>query len=147
VERVQTLAAGARATARPYRLIAVSLSALSGFAVLVAAIGVYGVVAYGAARRTREIGIRVTLGATRRDIVALVGSQAVALAATGATLGLLGAAASTRLLRGMLLGTDPLDPVVLLGVTALLTAVAVVAGTIPARRAARVDPTVALRSE
>jgi predicted permease len=147
VERVQTLAAGARATARPYWLIAVSLSALSGFAVLVAAIGVYGVVAYGAARRTREIGIRMTLGATRRDIVALVGSQAVALAATGATIGLLGAAASTRVLRGMLLGTDPLDPVVLLGVTALLTAVAVVAGTIPARRAARVDPTVALRSE
>ncbi|AHG87824.1 permease [Gemmatirosa kalamazoonensis] len=147
VERVQTLAAGARATARPFWLIAVTLTALSAFAVLVTAVGVYGVIAYGVARRTREIGIRLTLGATRRDILALVGGRAVRLAAAGAALGLLGAAASTRVMRGMLLGTDPLDPGVLFGVTVLLSVVAVGAGAIPARRAARVEPTIALRAE
>ena len=114
---------------------------------LLEGVGVYGVVAYGAARRTREIGIRVTLGATRRDIETLVGGQAARLAALGAALGLLGTAAATRVLRGMLLGTDPLDPPVLIAVTALLAAVTVVAGYVPARRAARVDPTIALRTE
>jgi len=146
-EHVQTLAASARDGARPVRLAATALAALSAFAVLVAAIGVYGVVAYGAARRAREIGIRLTLGATRGDIVALFGAESVRLAAAGAALGLLGAAAATRVLRGMLYGTDPLDPLVLVGVTALLGAVAAAAGYVPARRAARLDPTLALRSE
>src|SRR5205823_12998637 len=88
VENVRTLAEGARATARPFWLIAMALTGLALFAVLVAAVGVYGVVAYGAARRTREIGIRVTLGATRRDIETLIGGQAARLAALGAALGL-----------------------------------------------------------
>jgi predicted lysophospholipase L1 biosynthesis ABC-type transport system permease subunit len=147
VENVRTLAEGARAEARPFWLITLTLVSLAAFAVLVAAIGVYGVVAYGAARRTREIGIRVTLGATRRDVLALFGGQAARLAAAGVALGLAGAAASTRVIRGLLFGTDPLDPAVLLAVTALLALVTMLAAYLPAHRASRVDPTMALRSE
>ena len=147
VERVQTLADGARAGARPFRLVAATLAALAGFAVVVATIGVYGVVAYGAARRAREIGIRMALGATRRDVMALFGAQAARLASIGAALGLAGTAASTRVVRGMLFGADPLDPAVLLAVTALLGGATLLAGYLPARRATRIDPTIALRSE
>jgi ABC-type lipoprotein release transport system permease subunit len=147
VEGAQTARDAARERFRPVRLIAQALSALAAFAMALAALGVYGVVAYAAARRTREIGVRVALGATRRDVLRLFGSQGARLAAAGAALGLAGAAATTRALGAMLFGTDPLDPTVLAGGTALLAAVAVTASWIPARRAARLDPVVALRTE
>ena len=147
LEHPRTIDDDVRARFRPWSLIAATLAALAAFAVVVAAVGVYGVVAYNAARRTREIGIRVTLGASRRDVIALFGGQAARLAAGGAALGLAASAASTRVIRGMLFGTDPLDPAVLLAVTALLALVTLAAGCLPARRAARIDPTVALRTD
>jgi putative ABC transport system permease protein len=129
------------------RLITQTLAALAAFAVGLAALGVYGVVAYAAATRTREIGVRVALGASPRDVLRLFGGQGARLAALGAALGLAGAAAGTRALQGMLFGTDPLDPWVLASVTVLLALVALVASWLPARRATRVDPVTALRSE
>jgi ABC-type lipoprotein release transport system permease subunit len=147
VEQVQTAAAETRARFRPVTLVMQALSALAAFAVGLAALGVYGVVAYAAATRTREIGVRVALGATPRDVLRLFGSQGARLAVLGAALGLAGAAATTRALGAMLFGTDPLDPWVLVTVTAVLALVALVASWLPARRATRVDPVTALRSE
>jgi predicted permease len=147
VENVRTIADGARAVARPTWLIAGALGGLAGFAVLVAALGVYGLVAQAVAQRTREIGVRVALGATSRDVLALLGRQSVRLAAAGVVLGLAGAGVATRVIRGLLFGTDPLDVQVMVAVTALLALVTIVAGYLPARRATRIDPVRALKTE
>ena len=147
LEEVRTVAASTRVRFRPVRLVAQALSALAAFAVGLAALGVYGVVAYAAASRTREIGVRVALGATPRDVLRLFGGQGARLAVLGGALGLAGASVATRALQGMLFGTDPLDPWVLVSVTALLALVALVASWLPARRATRGDPVSALRSD
>ncbi len=147
LDHVRTATDDVRERFRAYRVIAATFGGLALFAVLIAAIGVYGVVAYTAARRTREVGIRVALGASARDVIALFGNQVARLALVGAALGLAGSVAATRVLRGLLFGTDPLDPTVLAGVTVLLAGAAVLAGYVPARRAARIDPTIAMRAE
>jgi predicted permease len=116
-------------------------------ALLLTAFGVYGVIAYTVSQRTREIGVRLALGAQRSDILRLVVRGALVLGVIGAGLGLGGAAAAGGALRFLLFGVSPTNPWVLGGVSLLLLAVAVLAAWLPARRAARLDPSLALRSE
>jgi ABC-type antimicrobial peptide transport system permease subunit len=114
-------------------------------ALVIAAAGVYGVAAYAVAQRTKEIGIRVAIGAGRRDVLALVLSQILRPTMAGVALGLAGAYAVTRLVASMLYGVEPLDPVALASGVVVLVGTAVVAAYVPARRAARIDPLRALR--
>ena len=129
------------------RLIA-TLSAFFGLlATLLAAIGLYGVMAYSVERRTREIGIRVALGAERSGVIGLVMREVALLAAIGIAVGLPVALALTKYLQSQLFGLEPNDPLTLAIATLAMAAVALLAGYIPAERAARVDPIVALRYE
>ena len=123
---------------------------LNGFGALtlsLAALGLYGVLACTVSRRTREIGVRVALGAQRADIVWLVLRQGFRLVALGIIFGLGGALAGTGLLRSQLFGVGSLDPLVFSAVTLLLLVVAALAAWLPARRATKIDPMVALRTE
>ncbi|HEX4438668.1 MAG TPA: ABC transporter permease [Thermoanaerobaculia bacterium] len=135
-----------RSVARP-RFLVQLLLVFASLALLLCAIGVYGVTAYGVSRRTREIGIRMALGADRAAIRAMVVREAARLAAAGVALGVAGAFAATRLLRGLLFEIAPGDPVTHATVALLLAAVAFAASALPARRAARMDPLAALRTE
>jgi putative ABC transport system permease protein len=139
-ERVADAASGVRFNA--------TLLGFFGFvALLLAAVGVYGVIAYSVAERTHEIGIRVALGASRRDVAEMVMTQGTLMTAAGLALGLAGAVFATRYLTSLLYGIAPRDPVTLGGSAALLGVVALAACYLPARRAIRVDPMVALRHE
>lgn len=139
----RTIAAGADAQRFVLRLI----GAFALFAVLLAAVGLHGVIAYAVNQRTREIGVRVALGAQARDVTRLVLSQGLALGVGGVVIGVAGAAAATRLLRTFLYGVKPGDPVTLAVVGVVLLGVALLATYAPARRAARLDPVEALRTE
>jgi len=130
---------------RGRRAIVVGVFALT--ATLLAAIGVYGVMAYSVAQRANEIGVRLALGAGARCIAYLIGRQALLLIAAGVVLGLAGAAALMRLIASQLWGVTPTDPTTFAAVTALLTVVALCACIIPLRRALRVDPAATLRSQ
>ncbi len=131
----------------PQRFNALVLAIFSGMAVILAVVGVYGVMAYSVTRRTHEIGIRRALGAQRQDIMGLVLRRGAALALVGITLGLAGALALTRFLSNLLYGVKVRDPLTFVVVSLILTAVALMASYIPARRATKVDPMVALRHE
>jgi putative ABC transport system permease protein len=129
------------------RMIAVLLSVFGGAALLLAAIGIYGVMGYAVAQRTREIGIRVALGAERGDIMTLIVRRGLMLTIIGASIGLVLALALTRALKSLLFGVSASDPLTFSAIVTLLVAVALVACYFPARRATKVDPIVALRNE
>jgi putative ABC transport system permease protein len=129
------------------RLLMILLGVFSGIALLLASIGIYGVMSYSVAQRGREIGIRMALGAERRRVLTLVVGQGMGLAGLGVAIGLAGAFALTRLLGSQLYSVTPTDPGTFAAVAALLTGIALAATLPPAMRATRVDPVVALRQE
>ena len=129
------------------RLAAALLLVFGVIALLLAAVGIYGVISFSVSRRTREIGVRMALGAGGAEVLRMVVGQAVVLAAIGVSVGIGGALALTRVVQGMLFGVNPMDPAAYVAVSALLIAIAALAAFIPARRAARVSPSVALRYE
>ena len=131
----------------PRRIMPRLLTVFGGAALLLAIVGVYGVMSYSVSQRTREVGVRVALGAQRADILRLVVGQGALLAAIGLTIGLAAAAVTTRGLGFFLQGVSAYDPTIFVGVTCGLGIAAVLASWIPARRALRVDPLVALRDE
>ena len=130
------------------RFLALLLVALfADVALVLAAVGIYGVMAHSVALRTHEIGIRMTLGASRTDVLRMILAQGASLTAVGLGIGVLGAIALTRLMKSMLYSVSVTDPLTFLGVALLLVSIALLACYIPARRATRVDPLVALRYE
>jgi predicted permease len=143
----QTMDAQVAATLLPVRVGMWVVSAVGAVALVLAGVGLYGVIAYSVSRRTREIGIRVALGARPAAVVSLIMRQGLTVAAVGLTLGTLLAIAATRALAGMLYGVSLADPIAWLTAGAALLGAATLANLLPARRAARVDPSVALRSE
>ncbi len=125
----------------------VMLAIAAGVALFLGSVGIYGVISYIVAQRTREIGVRMAMGAERSDVSGMVLRQALVLSAAGVLIGLVAAAGLTRLMASLLYGVSPMDPITLGSVSVALASVAVVASWLPARRAASVDPVVALRSE
>ena len=123
------------------------LTTFAAIALVLAAVGLYGVIAYSVAQRTREIGVRVALGAQPADVARLVLVEAVRLAAVGIVLGVAGAIAATGALRGLLFGVGPTDPATFIVIALLLAGVALLSAYLPTRRALGVDPTEALRAE
>jgi putative ABC transport system permease protein len=136
----------ASSVAQP-RFHAVLLALFAAVAALLAAVGVYGVLAYAVEQRTQEIGVRMALGAQRRQVLALVMQRGVTLTLVGLTLGTAAAAAGAQILQSLLFGITPLDAATYASVVVLFFVVAVLAAYVPARRATRVDPLVALRAE
>jgi putative ABC transport system permease protein len=131
----------------PRRFSTFLLGIFAGLALLLAAMGIYGVMSYVVSLRTNEIGIRMALGAEPRDIWKLVIGRGAQLALSGVALGIIGAFAFTSVISSLLYGVKPTDPLTFGGVALLLMSVALLACYIPARRAIRVDPVVALRYE
>lgn len=129
------------------RLSTILLGVFAGLALLLASLGIYGVMSYTVAQRTREMGVRVALGATRENVLGMVLRQGLSLAVLGVVIGLVGTFAVTRVIAGQLYDVTPTDPVTLISVTALLLIVAAGAVMVPALRATRVDPVIALREE
>jgi predicted permease len=147
VRRVATLSGQVDRTLAAERMIATLSAAFGAMALLLASIGLYGVLSYGVAQRTGEIGIRMALGATRARVLALVLRQSLAVVAGGILLGTVLAFAATRLIAKLLYGVTPTDAVTIAAAIRFLLAVAGLAAFLPARRASRVDPLVALRYE
>ena len=129
------------------RLTMMLLGAFAGMALLLAAVGIYGVISYAVTQRTQEIGIRMALGAQRGNVLAMVVREALALTGVGILIGGTGAVLLTGLMRNLLFGVRPADPLTFLAVACMLGVVAAVAASVPGVRATRVDPVVALRSE
>jgi ABC-type antimicrobial peptide transport system permease subunit len=131
----------------PDRIYGWMFSIFGVVALLLAAVGIYGVLSYSVAQRTQEIGVRVALGASRRDVFALVLGDGARLAAAGVVLGTLGAFAATRLVAVFLYNVSTSDPLSFAGMAIFLAMIAFLAGYVPARRATSVDPIIALRAE
>ena len=147
VYAVATLPDLLRDATAPQLFVMRLLAAFAGVAVLLAAVGLYGVVSYGVASRTREVGLRIALGAQPRDVLRLVIGSGFALVAAGVAAGLVAALAVTRVLDTLVYGVSPIDPVTFAAATLLLMAVALLAHWVPVRRALRIDPASALRAE
>ena len=147
VAKVTTMGEVVRELSAPQRFSAAVLTAFAAGALLLASIGLYGVLAFGVAQRTREIGVRLALGAPRANVLSLILKQGMLLVAIGLVIGLAGSIGASRLLRSLLYETDIYDPLTFLVVPVLLAAVSMAACYLPARRAAVLDPLVTLRSE
>lgn len=147
VADVETLDEAVSASLAQPRFNTWLLAAFAALALLLAAVGIYGVISYSVVLRTREIGIRTALGAARADVLRLVVRQGMVLALTGAAIGLVGALILARLISSLLYGVRPSDPPTFLAVFVVLVGVALLASYIPARRATKVDPVAALRQE
>jgi predicted permease len=147
VYRIQPLAERLAGSLGQQRTAATLIGGFGALALLLAAIGLYGAIAYSAMQRTREFGIRIALGAQTPDVLRQVLREGMVLGVLGLAIGLVGAVAITRVLRSQLFGVTPTDPLSFTVVSLLLLVVAVVASLVPAKRATRVDPMVALRSE
>ncbi len=145
VSAVQTMDDLVEAEVGQRRVVVRLLGSFAGVAVLLALIGIYGVIAYSVAQRTQEVGIRRALGAQRGDILRLVVGQGLALALAGVTLGIGGALALTRVLKDLLFHVSATDPATFAGIAVLFILVALAASYFPAQRAARIDPMSALR--
>src|SRR5262249_43801610 len=129
------------------RLVMLLLTIFAGAALALAAVGIYGVIAYSVTQRTQEIGVRMALGAQPQDVLRMIVGQAVGLALAGVAIGSASALLLTRLMKGLLYATTPTDPATFFAVAAVLGVVAIVASYLPGRRATRVDPVIALRGE
>jgi putative ABC transport system permease protein len=147
VFEIQTMDEARAAGQATQRLVTWLLGGFSLLALLLAAIGIYGVIAYNVGQRTREFGIRMSLGAPRNNVLGLVVRQGALLAAVGAVVGLAGAFGLTRLMASLLYGVKATDPITFAAVSVLFAGVAIAASYIPARRATKVDPVTALRCE
>jgi predicted permease len=147
VTELQTLRGVVSKSLSAPRSIMSLFAVFAALAVVLGAVGVYGVIAYSVAMRTPEIGVRIALGAKPRDIQRLVLGQGARIAAIGVALGVAGALLATRLMTALLYGVTATDPTTFVAVTILLTFLAVIACYVPARRAAQLDPLVALRNE
>lgn len=147
VADLKTMEQAAREPMAEQRMMMALLGAFAGLALILSALGIYSVLSYSVSQRTREIGVRVALGAARRDVLGLVVRQGFRLTMLGVATGLLGAFGLTRFLSSLLYDVKPADALTFAAVSALLTGVALLACYIPARRASQVDPIVALRCE
>ena len=147
VHAVQTMDDYVAQTTETSRLSVMLLAAFGALALVLAVLGIYGVLSYLVSLRTREIGIRIALGATRRDVMRLIVGHGMALTGLGLACGLAGSWAITASMRTLLFGISPHDPITFASIVALLTSVAFLASYVPGRRATRVDPVVTLRDE
>lgn len=130
----------------PRRFVVILLAAFSAFALILASLGIYAVISYAVNQRTQELGIRMALGASARDLQARILLRTLSLAGLGMPIGVTASSILSRLLSGLLFGVTPTDPVTFLGMFVIVTTVAAIAGYLPARRASRIDPIAALRS-
>jgi putative ABC transport system permease protein len=147
IVRVATMDSLLAASAAERRFALILFQAFALAALVLAATGIYGVLSGSVTERTREIGVRLALGASRRHILALIVRQGMTLTGLGIVLGLFGAVAASQAIVTLLFGISRLDPITYLGVIAVLVGVSVIACWLPARRAMKVDPLVALRYE
>jgi len=147
VFEVRTLADLRQSSLTTRRSNTTLITAFGALALLLAVVGVYGVMAYGVTLRTRELGIRAALGAGRPDLVRLVLGEGLRVAAIGVGIGLAGTFALSGLLRGLLYGVGPSDPVAIIGAAFALVAPVLIATLVPARRASRLNPVDVMRSE
>jgi predicted permease len=147
VDRIQTMQQVVSASVGEPRFRTTLVGAFALMALIIASIGIYGVVSYGVSQRTREFGVRIAMGATANDVLSMVLRRALFLIGSGLALGLLGSAALTRSISGLLYDVKPLDGATFVGVPLLLCIVALLASYVPARRATDVDPIIALKHE
>jgi putative ABC transport system permease protein len=147
IDRIETIEASRYASMAAPRLTTLLLGIFAALALLIAATGVSGVIAYAVSQRTSEIGIRMALGARRGQVLAMVLRQGLTVVAFGLALGLAGSVAAGRFLKGFLFETSSLDPMTFAAALLVLLGAALIASFLPARRAASIDPTKALRSE
>lgn len=147
ISNVRTMRDVVSASVGDKRFTMLLLGTFAAVALLLAAIGAYGVISYGVSQRTQEIGVRMALGARETDVVAGVLREGIALASLGVTLGVVGGVAMSRLFEALVFEISPTDPLTYAGVVALLGLTALAASFFPAWRASRVDPVISLRSE
>jgi predicted permease len=147
ISDVRTMEARIDASAGSRRLSTFLLGLFAGVALLMACLGLYGLMAYAVAQRTRELGLRMALGAPQRSVLALVVRQGLGLTLVGSAIGVAGSLALSRVIESQLYATRATDPTTLVAVVVLLTVVTLLATLVPARRATRIDPVTALRAE